>query len=56
VAATRAGFDASPFLAVLGRWRGGSSPDLGQLDTILGGYHAGLERVVAYLDALPAGA
>ena len=26
------------------------------LDTVLEGYHTGLEQVVAYLDALPAGA
>jgi len=54
VTAQRAGFDASAFLAVLARWRGGKTLDLGQLDTVLEGYHAGLEQVVAYLDALPA--
>ena len=56
LAASRAGFDASPFIAVLAHWRGEKTMDAGQLDGVLAAYHAGLERVVAYLDALPAGA
>ena len=56
VAASRAGFDASPFIAVLAHWRGEKTIDAGQLDGMLAAYHAGLEQVVAYLDALPAGA
>jgi predicted nucleotidyltransferase len=54
--ASRAGFDASPFVAVLAHWRGEKILDAGQLDGVLEAYHAGLEQVVAYLDALPAGA
>jgi hypothetical protein len=56
LAASRAGFDASPFIAVLAHWRGEKTMDAGQLDGVLAAYHAGLEQVVAYLDALPAGA
>ncbi len=51
-----AGFDAAPFVGVLAHWRGGKTLDLSTLDEVLEGYHAGLEHVVAYLDALPQGA
>lgn len=54
--ASHAGFDPAPFIAVLGHWRGGKGLDAATLDSVLEGYHAGLEQVVAYLDALPAGA
>ena len=54
--ATHAGFDPAPFITVLGHWRGGKTFDLSTLDSVLEGYHTGLEQVVAYLDALPAGA
>lgn len=54
--ASHAGFDPSPFIAVLGHWRGGKGLDAANLDSVLEGYHTGLEQVVAYLDALPAGA
>jgi hypothetical protein len=54
--AQRAGFDPAPFVAVLGHWRGGKRLDAAQLDGVLETYHSGLEQVVAYLDALPAGA
>jgi hypothetical protein len=54
--ASHAGFDPAPFIAVLGHWRGGKSLDLATLDTMLEGYHSGLEQLVAYLDALPEGA
>jgi hypothetical protein len=56
LAASRAGFDASPFIAVLAHWRGGKALDAGELDGLLESYHAGLEQVVAYLDDLPTGA
>ena len=56
LAAARAGFDPAPFVSVLAHWRGGKTLEPGSLDTVLEGYHAGLEQVVAYLDALPAGA
>ena len=56
LAASRAGFDAAPFIAVLAHWRGEKTMDAAQLDGMLAAYHAGLEQVVAYLDALPAGA
>jgi predicted nucleotidyltransferase len=56
IAAQRAGFDPAPFIAVLAHWRGGKTLETGSLDGVLEAYHAGLEQVVAYLDALPAGA
>jgi hypothetical protein len=54
--AERAGFDAAPFVAVLGHWRGGRRLESARVDEVLEGYHSGLEQVVAYLDALPTGA
>jgi len=54
--AARAGFDGAPFIAVLAHWRGGKNLEAAKLDEVLEGYHSGLEQVVAYLDALPAGA
>ena len=56
ITASHAGFDASPFVATLGHWRGGKTLDPAKLDAVLEAYHSGLEKVVAYLDALPAGA
>ncbi len=56
VTARHAGFDPAPFIAVLGHWRGGKTLDASKLDGVLEAYHLGLEQVVAYLDALPAGA
>lgn len=53
--ASHAGFDPAPFITVLAHWRG-KTFDLATLDSVLEGYHQGLEQVVAYLDALPAGA
>src|ERR1035437_5584739 len=50
--ASCAGFDASPFIAALGHWRGKKTVAVAELNDLLEGYHAGLERVVAYLDAL----
>ena len=52
-AAARAGFDAEPFVAVVAHRRGTSRLDSGRVGEMLMGYHAGLERVVAYLDRLP---
>lgn len=52
-----AGFDAAPFVAAVAHWRGGGKRiEPAHLDEVLEVYHAGMERVVAYLDALPAGA
>jgi len=56
LAAKRAGFDPAPFVSVLAHWRGKKKLDTGALDAVLEDYHAGLEQVVAYLDALPSGA
>jgi predicted nucleotidyltransferase len=50
--ASVAGFDASPFTSALAHWRGTKTVDDANLNDLLEGYHAGLERVVAYLDAL----
>lgn len=52
-AAARAGFDAAPFVAVVRHRRGTVKLDKREVADVLAGYHAGLERVVAYLDALP---
>jgi len=52
-AAARAGFDAEPFAAVVAHWRGGRALEGAAISDTLAGYHAGLERLVAWLDALP---
>jgi hypothetical protein len=52
-AAARAGFDATPFVAVVAHRRGAAKLDRAEVATVLSGYHEGLERVVAYLDTLP---
>jgi hypothetical protein len=46
------GFDASPYVAALAHWRGKKTVEVATLNDVLEGYHAGLEQVVAYLDAL----
>jgi predicted nucleotidyltransferase len=56
LAAERVGLDASPFIEVLEHRRGGKALEQAKLDSVLEGYHTGLELVVAYLDSLPAGA
>ena len=50
--AARAGFDAAPFLAVLAHVSGAAAIQPGDADAILTAYHAGLERLVAHVDAL----
>jgi hypothetical protein len=52
-AAARAAFDPEPFVAVIAHRRGTSRLDRAKVGEVLLGYHTGLERVVAYLDALP---
>ena len=52
-AAALAGFDAEPFVAVVAHRRGTAKLDGARVGDVLAGYHAGLERVVAYLDGLP---
>lgn len=52
--AARAGFDAGPFTAVVAHRRGARALAGGAITDTLAGYHAGLERLVAFLDALPA--
>jgi hypothetical protein len=47
------GFDASPFTAVVAHRRGTSLLRGAQVEDTLSGYHAGLERFVAYVDELP---
>ena len=51
-AAARAGFDATPFLAVLAHVGGTADIQTGDADAILTACHAGLERLVAHVDAL----
>jgi len=55
-AAARAGFDAAPFVAVVGHRRGTAKLDRRDVADVLTGYHAGLARLVAWLDTLPVGA
>jgi hypothetical protein len=47
------GLDASPFVAVVAHRRGSAILRGAQVAEVLSGYHAGLERFVAYVDALP---
>jgi hypothetical protein len=51
-AAARAGFDPAPFLAVLAHASGAAVIPPADADAILTAYHAGLERLVAHVDAL----
>jgi hypothetical protein len=48
---TRAGFDPAPFEAALALRRGARRPDAASLDSTLTGFHDGLARLVAFLDA-----
>jgi hypothetical protein len=48
-----AGFDAAPFAAVVAHRRGTAPLRGAKVAEVLSGYHAGLERFVAYVDALP---
>ena len=54
-AATAAQFDAAPFIAVLEHRRGTAKLDGDKVAEVLAGYHSGLERMVAFVDVLPAG-
>ena len=54
-AATTAQFEAGPFIAVLEHRRGTMKLDGDKVAEVLAGYHDGLERMVAFVDALPAG-
>ena len=47
------GFDAAPFVAVVAHRRGAALLRGAQVAEVLSGYHDGLERFVAYVDALP---
>ena len=51
--ATRAGFDAAPFRAVLAHRRGSVKMESAQAAELLSGYHDGLGRLVAYIDTIP---
>ncbi|HVZ50233.1 MAG TPA: hypothetical protein VG916_15725 [Gemmatimonadaceae bacterium] len=51
--ATIVGFDAQPFVAALRQRRGADVPKAG-LEGTLGGFHAGLATLVAWVDARPA--
>ncbi len=51
--ATKAGFDAAPFRAVLAHRRGLAKMESAQAAGILSGYHDGLSRLVAYIDTIP---
>jgi hypothetical protein len=53
-AAAKAGFEAEPFVAIIAHRRGTAKLSGDQLVKVLAGYHAGLERLVAFVDALPA--
>ena len=52
-AAAQAGFDAEPFVTVVAHRRGTAKLDPARVGETLMAYHAGLERVVAYIDRLP---
>lgn len=52
-AAARAGFDAEPFVAVIAHRRGTAKLEAARAGDVLMAFHAGLERVVAWLDRLP---
>ena len=53
MAAARAGFSPDAFVAAIEHRRGAVKVTEMKAGAVLEGYHAGLERVVAYLDALP---
>jgi hypothetical protein len=52
-AGKRAGFDPAPFVEVVGHRRGAAKLTGTRVNDVLAGYHTGLQRVVAYVDALP---
>jgi hypothetical protein len=49
---TRAGFDAAPFVRVVRHVRGDEVLPPKEAESVVGGYLAGLERLVAYVDRL----
>ncbi len=51
--AAHAGFDAAPFEAVVAHRRKKAPITVAAAFDVMAGYHTGLERLVAYLDALP---
>ena len=51
-AAELAGFDAAPFLEVVAHARGETTIPTSKVDAVMDAYHAGLERLVAHVDAL----
>ncbi|MBI1808608.1 MAG: hypothetical protein HYR75_01815 [Gemmatimonadetes bacterium] len=51
--AAHAGFDATPFEAVLAHRRKQTKLTAQEASAVMTGYHAGLERLVAFLDTLP---
>lgn len=51
-AAMMAGFDAGPFLEVLAHVQGSTPIPLTRSDEVLTAYHGGLERFVAFVDAM----
>jgi len=51
--AARARFDAAPFVAVVAHRRKQAPLAKTSASDVMAGYHAGLQRLVAYLDALP---
>lgn len=51
-AASLAGFDATPFLEVIAHARGEARIPVARADAVLEGYHAGLQRLVAHVDAV----
>lgn len=54
-AAAMAGFDAHPFVAALRQRRGTADVPKGDLDAVLGAFHAGLMRFVAHIDGKSVG-
>ena len=54
-AGTVAGFDPKPFVAALRQKRGTAEVPKGELDAVLGGFHAGLMQFVALIDGKSVG-
>ena len=50
-AAGRAGFDPAPFMRVLAHVTGTAAIPKGEAEAVLTGYHQGIERFVAFVDA-----
>lgn len=53
-AAAKAQFDPEPFVAVVAHRRGTAKLGKERVAGVLAAYHSGLEKLVAYLDSLPA--